>query len=234
MISLISLTVVAVSFLTLLGLPIAMLISRKLPLEFRRGAFLIACSLLVGFGIISISAAWSFGFFGVDSFGILCLALGFIPSVVLLVSRIKNPKPITKFVWDKFDFGIGLLFPLSALVNRIHIDSELGLGFRSGNGPDTAQNLMSFVGLRSRGETWISLNEYFQKDIETSSLYQGLNDIYTAFSFQAQAVYDYLLYGTRWGLSVPASFANDLFGKHPNVDYRNSGPKMVCFYAGKP
>jgi hypothetical protein len=29
-------------------------------------------------------------------------------------------------------------------------------------------------------------------------------------------------------------FANDLFGTHPNVDYRNSGPKMVCFYAGKP
>jgi len=29
-------------------------------------------------------------------------------------------------------------------------------------------------------------------------------------------------------------FANDMFGTHPNVDYRNSGPKMVCFYAGKP
>jgi hypothetical protein len=29
-------------------------------------------------------------------------------------------------------------------------------------------------------------------------------------------------------------FANDMFGTHPNVDYRKSGPKMVCFYAGKP
>jgi hypothetical protein len=28
-------------------------------------------------------------------------------------------------------------------------------------------------------------------------------------------------------------FANDMFGTHPNVDYRNSGPKMVCFYVGK-
>lgn len=29
-------------------------------------------------------------------------------------------------------------------------------------------------------------------------------------------------------------FANDMFGTHPNVDYRKSGPKLVCFYAGKP
>jgi hypothetical protein len=29
-------------------------------------------------------------------------------------------------------------------------------------------------------------------------------------------------------------FANDMFGTYPQVDYRNSGPKMVCFYAGKP
>jgi len=29
-------------------------------------------------------------------------------------------------------------------------------------------------------------------------------------------------------------FANTLFGTFLNVDYRNSGPKMVCYYAGKP
>ena len=29
-------------------------------------------------------------------------------------------------------------------------------------------------------------------------------------------------------------FANDLFGTHTTVDYRNSGPKLVCLYAGKP
>jgi len=28
-------------------------------------------------------------------------------------------------------------------------------------------------------------------------------------------------------------FANDLFGTHTTVDYRNSGPKLVCLYAGK-
>ena len=29
-------------------------------------------------------------------------------------------------------------------------------------------------------------------------------------------------------------FANSLWGTYLDVDYRNSGPKMVCFYAGKP
>jgi len=29
-------------------------------------------------------------------------------------------------------------------------------------------------------------------------------------------------------------FANSMWGTFLDVDYRNSGPKMVCFYAGKP
>ena len=29
-------------------------------------------------------------------------------------------------------------------------------------------------------------------------------------------------------------FANNMWGTFLNVDYRNSGPKMICFYAGKP
>ena len=29
-------------------------------------------------------------------------------------------------------------------------------------------------------------------------------------------------------------FANNMWGTYLNVDYRNSGPKMICFYAGKP
>ena len=29
-------------------------------------------------------------------------------------------------------------------------------------------------------------------------------------------------------------FANSLWGTFLDVDYRNSGPKMICFYTGKP
>jgi hypothetical protein len=35
-------------------------------------------------------------------------------------------------------------------------------------------------------------------------------------------------------LDRPEQFANNLWGTFLDVDYRNSGPKMVCFYAGKP
>ena len=41
------------------------------------------------------------------------------------------------------------------------------------------------------------------------------------------------------GISVPnpegsLAFANNLWGTFTNVDYRKTGPKMVCFYVGKP
>ena len=42
------------------------------------------------------------------------------------------------------------------------------------------------------------------------------------------------------GINVPQKtegsleFANSMWGTYLNVDYRNSGPKMICFYAGKP
>ena len=219
MLSLICITLIATLCLALAGLPIALLTLRKLPSEYQRGAFLIGCALLFGFGIISVSSAWSFGFLGINSFGVFFIVLVALPTSFLLIFKFKSATISDKLAWDKFDFGIGLLFPLAALVNRVHIDSELGLGFRSGNGPDTAQNLMSFVGLRSRGETWLSLKNTFQRDVETNNLFEGLEWIYTAFSFQAQAVYDYLLYGTRWGLSVPASFANELLGRENLVLY---------------
>ena len=42
------------------------------------------------------------------------------------------------------------------------------------------------------------------------------------------------------GINVPQKtqgsleFANSMWGTYLNVDYRNSGPKMICFYVGKP
>jgi len=41
------------------------------------------------------------------------------------------------------------------------------------------------------------------------------------------------------GLTTPKpegslEFANSMWGTYLNVDYRNSGPKMICFYVGKP
>ena len=33
---------------------------------------------------------------------------------------------------------------------------------------------------------------------------------------------------------TPQNFANDMWGTFLNVDYRNSGPKLICFYSGRP
>ena len=33
---------------------------------------------------------------------------------------------------------------------------------------------------------------------------------------------------------TPQDFANDMWGTFLNVDYRNSGPKLICFYSGRP
>ena len=36
------------------------------------------------------------------------------------------------------------------------------------------------------------------------------------------------------GAPNTTKFANDIWGTHPFVDYRESGPKMVCFFVGRP
>jgi hypothetical protein len=86
------------------------------------------------------------------------------------------------------------------------------------------------------------LNSLIQKINTSSNLLYYIQSILQMNNFQVMALPSYVnFYNVQDPIkdAIPKvenslEFANDMFGTHPNVDYRNSGPKMVCFYAGKP
>jgi hypothetical protein len=88
---------------------------------------------------------------------------------------------------------------------------------RAGDGPDTSQNLMTALSARTLGSTWWSqahnINSFFGHD----SLRQSVMDLYRYPSFRDQAGFDYLVFGTRWGLSVPYSQILRFFGDKATI-----------------
>ena len=205
--------------IAVIGFPLARLLVVKLPSKFHRGSFLLSTSLLVGFSILSIASAWSFGLFGLGYFLPILGVIFVIGLAANTYTYFKKTREKVSFSWSIFDLGYLLILPVAVFSNRAYTDPDLGLGFRAGTGPDIAQNMMTFVGSKSRGETWLQLQDLFLNSVQANSLYDGVYKIYTASSFQAQAVFDYLLYGTRWGLSVPAIISNDLFGHENTILY---------------
>ena len=86
------------------------------------------------------------------------------------------------------------------------------------------------------------LNKLLTNINATSNLLYYVQSVLQMNNFQVMALPSYVnFYNVQDPIknAIPKiedslEFANDMFGTHPNVDYRNSGPKLVCFYAGKP
>jgi len=88
----------------------------------------------------------------------------------------------------------------------------------------------------------LKLNDMITTMNVDSNLLLYIQSILQMNSFQIMALPSYVnFYNVQDPIKNPIprlegslEFANDLFGTHTTVDYRNSGPKLVCLYAGKP
>ena len=88
----------------------------------------------------------------------------------------------------------------------------------------------------------LKLNDMITTMNVDSNLLIYIQSILQMNSFQIMALPSYVnFYNVQDPIKNPIprlegslEFANDLFGTHTTVDYRNSGPKLVCLYAGKP
>ena len=113
---------------------------------------------------------------------------------------------------SKFDSLLLLPIAWSLFLSRSNWTSLTAPIIRAGDGPDTSQNLMTALSARTLGNTWWSqannINSFFGHD----SLRQSVMDLYRYPSFRDQAGFDYLVFGTRWGLSVPYSQILRFFG----------------------
>lgn len=199
------------------GFPVAYLVSFRMGQEaYLRFPFLLAASLLFGFALSSFAAVISYGTLGIDTYP-------FVLGALILASWASFF--ILKRKW-KFSLSIGFL-KLDSLIlvpslwafflvrtNWVSLTEPV---LRVGQGPDTGQNLMAALGTRALGSTWWSQANNINSFFGHSSLRDSVFDLYRYPSFRDQASFDYMVFGSRWGLSVPYSQIIRFFGVHTSL-----------------
>lgn len=190
---------------TLLGASLASFLVSKLPgsESQQRGPLVLGISIAIGFAISSFAASWSYGLIGADFYGHILL----IAFLGLLISGVSVPAFRRSLaLWKEFsrsDFSL-LLIPLYAVfLAKPYWEGLTKLRIAAGGGPDIPQNLMTVLAQRRNGSTWFEARENFLNFLGEKNLADAVYYLYQLPSMQDQAGYDYMVYGTRWGLSVP-------------------------------
>ncbi len=202
--------IVGVSFAALLllivaGFPLAILLRAKLfPKEELHGPTTLALAVLGGFAVSAFASSWSYGLIGIDSYPLIFCAILIISWLLIII---KSSSLIRDFFQDWKKSDLGLLVPVlfSVYLSRPYWSSLLEPMMRAGDGPDTTQNLMAAQSARSLGGNWFKQAEQFNQFVGVENLREGVMQLYRLPSFRDQAGIDYLVYGTRWGLTVPYS-----------------------------
>ena len=169
-----------------------------------RGPVALGFSIGIGFAVSSIAAAWAFGVFGANSYLAIVIVLTVISFGLLAVPSFRK----SLRVWREFGRWDGVLVFLpfiTAFYSKPYWSGATGLKIAAGNGPDIPQNLMTVLAQPGVGSTWAQGRDNFLSFFGDKNLVDAFYHIYQLPSMQQQAGFDYLIYGTRWGLSIPFS-----------------------------
>jgi hypothetical protein len=170
----------------------------------RRGPLVLAVSMVFFLAALSVASSWSYGVFGANSFVYVLLFLIAASIFSLIFKRVRTTMKLLR-EFRKIDFLLVGPIPIVLLLTRTFWSGFFNLQLASGPGPDTAQNLMVVSASNLNQGNWTSSKDYFFSLMSVDSLQEGLYRIYQVPSFVDQAAIDYLVYGTRWGLSIPFS-----------------------------
>lgn len=195
------------------GLPLASWVStRILPSEKLNFSLILALSIVFGFFYSSLAAGWSYGLLGIDTYPLVLLTLIiFSWLMVLFTKKIEIIGLIFKFIKLK-DWPLLIAPILAALLTKPQYESLLRPSMRAGYGPDTPQNIMAALSARSLGSNWFDQANNLNNFFGLNSLRETIYNIFQYPSFRDQAGFDYLVYGTRWGLTIPYSQVIKYFG----------------------
>jgi hypothetical protein len=202
MLTLLAILIVTIVLALLLGFSVAGYFTRVLSDSSNRGPIALALSIGIGFAISSIAASWSYGLIGADFYIYILLGL-FVFSLLLLL---KAGTRAGMTVWKEFsksDLSLLLIPVYAVLLAKPYWDGIKNLRIAAGGGPDIPQNLMTVLAQRRNGSTWFEARENFLNFLGDKNLGDAVYHLYQLPSMQDQAGYDYMVYGTRWGLSVP-------------------------------
>ena len=190
MINIIALSAVIVLAFIFTGLPLAMYIffnrSIKNDLDL---SFLIASSLLVGFGISAFSVSIAYSFLGINKYFLIYFFLTFLMWIIFFIKRknmqnpFKKPATITALL---------LPFTFAVYFCRSQWDSQLKPIITSGGGGDTALNLLSAQTADKLGSTWNQASSNLIDKLNVSNLFDAYHHLFELPSYKELAGFEYL------------------------------------------
>lgn len=203
MLTLVAITFAVLSTALILGfIPGSIITSAISGQSKNRGPVALGFSIGIGFAISSIAAVWAFGVFGANSYLTLLIVL-LLGSIVLLFIPIFRKSLAVWKEFGRWDSLLLLLPFITAFYSRPYWTGAKGLQIAAGSGPDIPQNLMTVLSQPQIGSTWSQGRDNFLTFFGDKNLIDAFYNIYQLPSMQQQAGFDYLIYGTRWGLSIP-------------------------------
>ena len=167
-----------------------------------RGPTALGFSIGIGFAFSSIAAAWAFGLFGADNYFLILIAILLACIAFLVVPSVRKSFAIWK-EFGRWDFLLLLIPFITAFYSRPYWSGATNLQITAGSGPDIPQNFMTALSQPAVGSTWSQGRDNFLTFLGDKNLGEAIYHLYQLPSMQQQAGFDYLIYGTRWGLSIP-------------------------------
>ena len=167
-----------------------------------RGPVALGISIGVGFAVSSIAAAWAFGLLGANNYLVIVIALTVFSFGLLIAPRFRKSLSVWK-EFGRWDSLLLLLPFITAFYSKPYWTGATGLKITAGSGPDIPQNFMTALSQPGVGSTWSQGRENFLTFLGDKNLGDAIYHLFQLPSMQQQAGFDYLIYGTRWGLSIP-------------------------------
>jgi len=209
--NIIFLSTLIISVFLIAGTPIAAMtfLNKSSERKIELPVFL-AISLIFGLGIWVFSASVAYSFSGINSFFVILLIT--VTALWLLLfakfkSQIYLPIKNNGFVYTLISF-----FVLSLYFAKSQWNANFKPIIHSGIGPDVSQNLLAAFNAKNIGSTWIDASNNLMSKLNANNLNDAALNFFRQPSISDIASYDYLIYGGRWGLTVPYSQIIKLFG----------------------
>jgi hypothetical protein len=211
MLNIIFLSTLIISLFFIAGIPAAAMtfLNKSNERKMELSVFL-AISLILGLGIWVFSASIAYSFFGINSFFVILLLIVTVLWLLLFTkfkSQIHAPIKNNGFVYTVISF-----FILSLYFAKSQWNANFKPIIHSGIGPDVSQNLLAAFNAKNIGSTWFEASNNLLNKLDATNLNDAALNFFRQPSISDIASYDYLIYGGRWGLTVPYSQIIKLFG----------------------
>jgi hypothetical protein len=161
----------------------------------------LAASVVAGFGISAFSASLAYSFLGINNYFyiLLFITISFWSLIYVLREKLKfRIKKVNGFIsFTLISTFIALYF------SKSQWDSNLKPRILASIGPDVSQNLLASSIAQNLGNTWFDSSRNLIDSLGVNNLNQAAVKLFDIPSFVNLAGYDYLVFGVRWGLTVP-------------------------------